>query len=77
MIMRSSRAMDDCHWALSTSTVARDVSNFANLHIGVRLTGQLDALTWARDTLTLPTIFLSRSDDEPVTDLFTARRLLP
>ncbi len=76
MIMDASLTLDERDWALATSTIARDVYYYANLDIGVRLKARLNALIPRDETIFQHTTLLRAPDDQPIADLFTARKVL-
>lgn len=74
MIMAASPSDSATDWAISTSTISRDVFYYGNLDIGASLRARLKTYLPLSDKAVTHTSLLRASDDLPIADVFTSRR---
>ena len=76
MIMADSPSDGATDWAMATSTVARDVFYYGNLDLGASLRARLKTHIRRPDKAVTHSALLRASDDLPIADIFTSRRLV-
>jgi probable biosynthetic protein (TIGR04098 family) len=67
---------DERDWALSTSTVARDVFYYRNLDLGRTVQARLNQLAREGQSIVIHTTLVGGQDGEPLADVFTEKKIL-
>jgi probable biosynthetic protein (TIGR04098 family) len=64
-------------WAAQSSTIARDVFYYRNLDLGKKLIATLKRFERVGENVILHTLLTSEIDGERLTEIITAKRILP
>lgn len=76
LIHKNSLFVSDTDWALSASTVARDVFYSRNLDIGRALVARLKQFLIVKDEVLTHTTLLALDDQQPLAEVFTLKQLV-
>lgn len=76
IIVAEGLGRQEADWAMATSTTARDVYYYANLDLGSSLRVKLKRLDCKDQSVVMHTTMTGLSDEKPIADLLTERRIV-